>query len=111
MNQETLPNATAVLVLGILSLVTCVCYGIPGMICGAIALFLYSKDKKLYLQEPQLYFNYSNLKTGKILAIVGIVLSVLWLAFLIFYIYNVIGVDALSDPDLLEERMRELQEN
>ena len=45
MNQQSLPNATAVLVLGILSLLTCICYGLPGIICGIIALILYAKVK------------------------------------------------------------------
>lgn len=111
MNQQSLPNATAVLVLGILSLVTCFCYGVPGMICGVIALILYSKDKKLYLANPQLYNNYSNLNTGRILAIVGLVLSILFLAFIIFYIVFYIGTEALADPELLRERMEELQNN
>ncbi|WP_262152284.1 CCC motif membrane protein [Chryseobacterium foetidum] len=110
MNQQSLPNATAVLVLGILSLVSCICYGIPGIICGVIALILYSKDKKLYMKDPQLYNNYSNLNTGRILAIIGLVLGALFLAFMIFYI-SLIGMEALSDPELLQERMRELQDN
>ncbi|KQS91906.1 CCC motif membrane protein [Chryseobacterium sp. Leaf394] len=108
MNQQSLPNATAVLVLGILSLVACFCYGIPGIICGVIALVLYSKDKKLYMANPQLYNNYSNLNTGRILAIIGVVLGVLFLAFMIWYI-SLIGFEALSDPELLKERMEELQ--
>ncbi|MBD8080885.1 CCC motif membrane protein [Chryseobacterium caseinilyticum] len=108
MNQQSLPNATAVLVLGILSLVACFCYGIPGIICGVIALVLYSKDKKLYMANPQLYNNYSNLNTGRILAIIGVVLGVLFLAFMIWYI-SLIGFEALSDPELMKERMEELQ--
>lgn len=108
MNQQSLPNATAVLVLGILSLVACFCYGIPGIICGVIALVLYSKDKRLYMANPQLYNNYSNLNTGRILAIIGVILGVLFLAFMIWYI-SLIGFEALSDPELLKERMEELQ--
>lgn len=108
MNQQSLPNATAVLVLGILSLVACFCYGIPGIICGVIALVLYSKDKKLYMANPQLYNNYSNLNTGRILAIIGVILGVLFLAFMIWYI-SLIGFEALSDPELMKERMEELQ--
>jgi len=110
MNQQSLPNATAVLVLGIFSLVACFCYGIPGIICGIIALVLYSKDKKLYLANPQLYNNYSNLNTGRILAIIGVVMGTLFLVFMIFYI-SIIGIEALSDPELLKERMQELQNN
>jgi uncharacterized membrane protein len=110
MNQQSLPNATAVLVLGILSLLTCICYGLPGIICGIIALILYAKDKKLYMANPSLYSNYSNLNTGRILAIIGLVLSVLWIAYMIFII-TLIGFDALTDPELMQERIRDFQGN
>lgn len=46
--EKTLPNATATLVLGIISIVTCWLYGVPGLICGIIALVLFAKDKKIY---------------------------------------------------------------
>ena len=110
MNQQSLPNATAVLVLGILSLLTCICYGLPGIICGIIALILYAKDKKLYMANPSLYSNYSNLNTGRILAIIGLVLSVLWIAYMIFII-TLIGFNALTDPELMQERIRDFQGN
>ncbi|KQT20509.1 hypothetical protein ASG31_17220 [Chryseobacterium sp. Leaf404] len=110
MNQQSLPNATAVLVLGILSLVSCICYGIPGIICGVIALVLYSKDKKLYLQNPQLYNNYSNLSTGRILALIGVILGILFLIIIFVYVFFYIGTDALADPELFKERMDELQD-
>ncbi|MCU7614987.1 CCC motif membrane protein [Chryseobacterium sp. GMJ5] len=77
MNQQNLPNATAVLVLGIFSIVGCCCYGVPGIIAGIIGLVLYNKDKTLYLQNPSQYLNYSNLNTGRILCIIGLALSAL----------------------------------
>jgi len=87
MEQEKLPNATAVLVLGILSIVTCCCFGIFGVIFGIIALILANKDMKLYKQNPGLYTNYNNLNTGRIIAIIGLVLSAL---FLVRIIYSII---------------------
>ena len=42
--QRPLPNATAVLVLGIIAIVGCFCDGIPGLVCGIIALVLAGKD-------------------------------------------------------------------
>ncbi|WP_394675174.1 CCC motif membrane protein [uncultured Chryseobacterium sp.] len=108
MDQQKLPNATAVLVLGILSIVTCCCYGIPGIVAGIIGLVLYKKDNALYLQNPGMYSNYNNLNTGRILSIIGIVLSVLAIIYFIF-VFAVIGADALSNPELMQERIRELQ--
>ena len=50
-----LPNATAVLVLGILSIVTCFCYGIIGIILGIVALILAKSATKLYVSSPGQY--------------------------------------------------------
>ena len=79
--QIDLPNATAVLVLGIVSIATCWCYGIIGLSTSIIALVLYSKDINLYNVNPQAYTHssYKNLNAGKITAIVGISLSGLYI--------------------------------
>lgn len=50
-----LPNATTVLVLGILSIVSCICYGFFGMILAIIALVIANKDKQRYLLDPDSY--------------------------------------------------------
>jgi hypothetical protein len=77
--QYPLPNATATLVLGILSLVGCFCYGVLGIIFGIIALVLGSKDMKLYASNPNQYTlsSYNNVKAGRICGIIGIILSIL----------------------------------
>jgi uncharacterized membrane protein len=108
MNQQKLPNATAVLVLGIVSIVSCCCYGLPGIITGIIGLVLYKKDNELYQQNPTLYSDYNNLKTGRILSIIGIILSILTIFYLVFVI-SYIGWDAITDPELMQERMKDLQ--
>ncbi len=86
--QQQLPNATAVLVLGIISIVGCFCYGIIGLILGIIALVLSGKAIKLYNQNPALYTeaSFKNLKAGKVCAIVGTCISAAYLIFLIIYI-------------------------
>ncbi|KFF00455.1 membrane protein [Chryseobacterium formosense] len=107
MNQQKLPNATAVLVLGIVSIVGCCCYGILGVIAGIIGLVLYKKDNQLYQSNPTLYSDYNNLNTGRILCIIGLVISVLYLILNVVLI-AVFGWDTLSDQQLMQERMREL---
>lgn len=79
MENQKLPNATIVLVLGILSVLTICCYGIFSIIFGAIGLILANKDAKLYAQNPTLYANYNNLKIGKVLNIIGLVIGALFL--------------------------------
>ena len=91
-NQQTLPNSVGVLVLGILSIVFCFCYGIIGMTLGIISLIMANKAIKQYLASPGSYSesSYKNVKAGKICAIVGLSLSSVYIIFLIIYI-GIIG--------------------
>lgn len=106
--QQNLPNSTAVLVLGILSILGCCCYGIIGLILGIIGLVLSKKDIALYNANPNHYKGYSNLNTGKILCIIGIVLSAIALLINI-YIYAVIGMD--NYQDMMLEWSQSLQQD
>ena len=72
--RKSLPNATAVLVLGILSIVAT---GI-GFILAIIALVLHQKDKEVYLRDKASYkVSFDTSKAGFICAIIGIATSVL----------------------------------
>lgn len=83
--QEELPNHTAILILGILSIVTCCCYGVVGMVLGGVALYLASSSNNLYLVNPEKYTagSLKNLKTGKLCAIIGMALSALYFLYVI----------------------------
>lgn len=85
--QQQLPNSTAVLVLGIISIVGCFCYGIIGLILGIIALVLASKANTLIEQNPGTYSESSvkNMKAGRVCAIIGTSISALYFVFLILY--------------------------
>jgi M penetrans paralogue family 26 len=104
MENQKLPNATAVLVLGILSIITCCCYGVLGIILGTIALYLFSSDRKLYNSNPSAYTNYQNLNIGRILAIIGLVLSVLMLVFIVWLI-SIVGLENLNNEELMRLRI------
>ncbi len=82
---QTLPHSTAVLVLGILSIVTCCCYGVVGIICGILAIVWANKDQILFDSNPGQFSTASlkNLKAGKICGIVGLCLSVLYVIIII----------------------------
>jgi hypothetical protein len=94
--QQPIPNSTAVLVLGIISIVGCICYGIVGLICGIIAVVLAGKATKLYTDNPGLYSEASlkNLKAGKVCGIIGLCISAAYMILLICW-FAVIGT-ALS---------------
>jgi hypothetical protein len=110
MEKRNLPNGTAVLVLGIMSIVTCCCYGFVGLILGIIAVVLANKDLKLYQESPELYLNYKNLSIGKILGIIGIVLSSLFLI-VVLYAEIFVGEAGLKKfQDNLMEKAKYQQE-
>tara|TARA_R100001369_G_scaffold81828_2_gene113167 strand:+ start:1255 stop:1578 length:324 start_codon:yes stop_codon:yes gene_type:complete len=104
MEKQKLPNSTLILVFGILSIVTCCCYGVLGLIFGIIAIVMAKKATALYLENPEIYSGYQNVKTGKILAIIGIVLSAIYLLINIYF-YATIGMDGIQE--MQEEMMRE----
>ncbi|MBK5194099.1 MAG: DUF4190 domain-containing protein [Flavobacteriaceae bacterium] len=102
--RQELPNSTLILVFGILSIIGCCCYGIVGMVFGIIAMLMAQKATTIYNENPEMYNGYQNVKTGKILAIIGIVLSAL---VLIIGIVSFIIFDGLEG---IEEMQREMME-
>jgi len=90
--EMQLPNATATLVLGILSIVVC-------FICGSVALVISNKDMALYRADPGQYSvaSYNNIKAGRICAIIGIGLQVLGLIIYIIFIAFFVSMAARGD--------------
>jgi len=72
--QVALPNATGVLVLGIISVSIFWCYGLFSVVLGIIALVLSKKAGALYNENPKNYTesSYKNMKAGRICAIIGL---------------------------------------
>lgn len=86
---QNVPNSTAVLVLGIISLVFC----FAGLVTGIIALVLHKKDKEVYLSNPVKYEqSYKNSKAGYICAIVGVCLQAFIIVFYVLYFIFIISV-------------------
>jgi hypothetical protein len=91
------PNGTTVLVLGILSIVTCWLYGIPGIIMGIIAISMHKKDKALYLSNKAKYEqSFKNSKAGYICGIIGLCLSALFILYIIVVLLFVAGAVATA---------------
>ena len=101
--KRSLPNATAVLVLGIISIVIC----LVGFITGTIALVLASRDLKEYRANPHLYdeSSFKNLNAGRICAIIGVSLSAIAIVFYVLYFIFIFGIINKS-IDLNQNRMR-----
>lgn len=86
MSQQPLPGASTVLTMGILSIVgTLFCCGPFGAIFSIIGLVKAKTANQLYLQNPENYTDYSNVKTGKILSYIGLALSLIYLVLFILY--------------------------
>ena len=96
--RQQLPNATLILVFGILSIVGCCCWGIVGLIFGIVALILSKKATEIYNTNPEMYTGFQNVKTGRILAIIGIILSSLVLIanIAMLVIYGVEGIEQMQ---------------
>jgi membrane glycosyltransferase len=106
MEKQKLTNATPVLILGIISILTSCCYGI-GLILGIVSLVIAKKDIQLFKEKPELFSNYSSLQTGRILAIIGIILSALMILLIISMI-SIFGFEGMQNEAFVAQRMREL---
>ncbi len=105
METRSLPNVTIALVLGIMSFICC-CFsmGVGGIVLSGIALLLVRKDEASYAENPEGYDNYGQLKTAKIIAIIGLVLGFFTLIWILYTIYSVGGWEEMM------ERQREMYE-
>jgi hypothetical protein len=107
MEKQTLPNSTVSLVLGIFSLVTCICYGVLGLPLGIAALILGNKALKVYRENPENYSGSGNASAGKILGIIGIILNLLFILVIVWAITK-IGWENLQNPEIMQQRMNEI---
>ncbi len=71
---------------------------------AAVAFFLIRADEKRYRENPELYSNYSQLKTARIIAIIGLVLGILYFFWTFYQISQMGGWDAYM------EKSREMME-
>ena len=108
MEKQNLPNSTLILVMGILSIVGCCCYGLPGLIFGIIAIVLGQKSTNIYKMNPENYTGFENVKAGKIMGIIGVVLSILATLIIVWMIIT-FGWEAMQNPEMMQDRMEELQ--
>ena len=93
MSQQPLPGASTVLTMGIISIVgTFFCCGPFGAIFSIIALLKAKTANDLYMQNPEAYTDYSNVKTGKILAYIGLALALVYLVLGIIYFGFILAV-------------------
>jgi len=79
-----LPNATIILVFGILSIAIC---SFIGLAFGITALILSNKEKEKFVQSPGSFSqnSYNMMNAGRTCAIIGTILSAVATLFMIIY--------------------------
>lgn len=110
MEQQKLPNANTILILSILSVLTCCCYGVVGIVLAVVALQKAKKEEQLYFENPELYQNYGTLTAARFISFIGITLSSIYLAFTI-YLWVFVGEAGIKDfENNLIEKIRYQEE-
>lgn len=84
--------AVASMVLGILSLIGCLFYGVPGLICGIVAVVMAKKAREAVRVGEAPAFSLDFAKAGRICGWVGISLSALFFLLMIGYLILVVSV-------------------
>jgi len=92
--KQSLPNSTAVLVLGICSIVFS-CFFV-GLILGIIGIVLSSKGRKLNRENPSIYSGFGTLNAGFVMSIIGTVLGSLYLVYWVIWVLILGGIAMTS---------------
>lgn len=93
-SQENLPNATPVLIMGILSIVFSIWYlSVAGIILSIVALVLSGRDMALYHSNSSRYTlsSYNNLKAGRICATIGLTMALIFFVIIILIIFGILA--------------------
>jgi hypothetical protein len=92
--KQSLPNSTAVLVLGICSIVFS-CFFI-GLILGIIGIVLSSKGRKLFRENPSIYTGSGALNAGFVMSIIGTVLGAIYIVYWVIWVLILGGIAMTS---------------
>ena len=83
--KEKLPHSQSALVLGISSIITaCCCWGVIGVILGAIGIYESNKAIAIYNEHPNDFDGINNAQTGRTTSIIGIIIGVISMLWMIY---------------------------
>ena len=105
MEQQKLPNVTLAIALAIFGYICCCVWGLPAVILGVIGLLLLRSDLRKYEENPELYSNFSQWKTARILCVISIVIGAVYLLVALYQIYSMGGWEAYMEKtqELMEQ--------
>lgn len=92
--NQSLPNSTAVLVLGILSIL-CSCFFV-GLLLGIIGIVMAGKGRKLNKENPGVYGGAGALNAGYVMSIIGTVLGGLTLLYYLFVGASILSILSMT---------------
>lgn len=95
MTTKNLPNSKLIYGLALFSFFI-FCFAGIGIVPATIAFVLAIKSERIYAIDPNGFANYSAIKKGKVMAIIGIVLNLIIVGIAIWTL-STIGWDAWSD--------------
>lgn len=100
-----LNNDSGVLVLGLFSIFFCCFMGVPGLMSGIAALVLGNRARREFREQPEIYDpeSLSQVNTGRVCGIIGLVLSSL---VLLYFAASFMMV--FTNPELMEQ-IRQMQ--
>jgi len=101
--QEKLEYEVLIYILAIIGLPLCCCAGI-GIIPAGIAYFIANNELKKCYERTEPYTNQNSIYTGKIIALVVLILNIL-LIIRVIYVINVIGWDELMEQSMEQTRI------
>lgn len=105
MEKKPLQYSTLIYILAIISLPLCCCGGF-GIVTAGIAFFIARTELRKFYANPDAYSNQDNIYTGKIIALVVLIINALYIIYVAYSIYT-IGWDELMRQS--EEMMKNYQ--
>ncbi len=105
MEQQKLPNAVLALVLSIISLPLCLCYGF-GVVLAIVAVVLAAMALKKYKADPEAYTGKGQAQAGLIIGIASIVINLVYLG-IVIWVISLVGFENLQNPEEAERAVRE----
>lgn len=93
---QTSGKAIASMVLGIVSIVTCMFYGLPGIVCGTIAVVLARKAEVAIQVGEAPVTSRGMAKAGRVCGWVGISLGIVYLLLVVAYFVLFFGILAAA---------------
>ena len=88
MEKQPLQYSTLIYILAIISLPLCCCGGF-GVITAGIAFFIARSELNKFYNNPDAYSNQDNIYTGKIIALVVLIINALYMIYVAYSIYTI----------------------